>query len=302
VFSHEQYALLDFGEGRKLERFGDVIVDRPSPAVASARRRNESAWSRAAARFIPSNQAIQSGCGQRGQWQRKNETPDRWIIEHGALRFELRLTEFGHVGVFPEQASNWDRIAKHVLHLGSQLSSQSDTADNRPRVLNLFAYTGGSTLAAAAGGAEVVHVDASKSTVAWARQNAELSGLAAAPIRWIAEDAARFVARELKRGRRYHGIILDPPSYGHGPKGRSWLIDRDLPSLLQVCSELLTDEKGFVLLSCHSPAIGVGELTQLLENSMRKRRSYSITFGCLNLRTFSGRQIPSGVMAQWEGR
>jgi 23S rRNA (cytosine1962-C5)-methyltransferase len=299
VFAHEQYALIDFGDGRKLERFGDVIVDRPAPAVASARRRNEAAWDNVSARFF-ARDAARGSCGQRGRWERRKDTPERWTIHYGEVNFELRLTEFGHVGVFPEQAGNWDWIAQHVAGLRNRESNREDS-DQKPRVLNLFAYTGGSTLAAAAAGAVVVHVDASKSTVAWARRNAALSGLATAPIRWIVEDARRYVARELKRGRRYHGIILDPPSYGHGAKGQGWLIERDLPPLLEDCGELLTDEKGFVLLSAHSPGIGRCEAVQLIEAATKNRRTNYFGFGDLFIRTFSGRRIPSGAMAQWVG-
>ena len=148
---------------------------------------------------------------RRGNGRDRRELPERWTIAHGPLQFELKRTDFGHLGLFPEQAENWDWIAERVAAAGRPL-----------KVLNLFAYTGGSTLAAAAAGAEVVHVDAAKNIVAWARRNAELSGLADAPIRWIAEDAMKFVKRELKRGNRYDAVILDPPSYGHGPQGEVW--------------------------------------------------------------------------------
>jgi 23S rRNA (cytosine1962-C5)-methyltransferase len=226
MFASNQYVLLDFGDGRKLERFGSLFLDRPSPAAANVERTNPSLWEDVAARFVPVDGSASSGCGPRGRWIERVPVPADWIVEHAPLRFELRNCDSGHVGLFPEQAENWDWIARQV----SAIRAHDD--DFRPRVLNLFAYTGASTLAAAAAGADVVHVDAAKSTVAWARRNAALSGLADAPIRWIAEDAPRFVAREQKRGNRYHGIILDPPSYGHGPAGQLWQIDRDLPDLL----------------------------------------------------------------------
>ena len=162
-----------------------------------------------------------------GHWTCRRELPERWTITCGPWQFELKRTDFGHVGLFPEQVENWVWIGERVRAAGRPL-----------RVMNLFAYTGGSTLAAAAAAAETVHVDAAKNTVAWARRNAELSGLSAAPIRWIAEDALKFVKRELRRGNRYDAVILDPPSYGHGPRGEVWRLSKHLPRLLSLCGEL----------------------------------------------------------------
>ena len=164
-------------------------------------------------------------------------------------------------------------------------------------MLNLFAYTGGSTLAAAAAGAEVVHVDASKSTVAWARDNAEQSGLTIATIRWLVEDAARFAVRELRRGNRYDGIVLDPPSYGHGPNGESWQLVRDLPPLVAACNELLTD-RGFLVLTCHSPGVGPGELRQLLIDTNVRDSAADIDAHDLLLTTTDGDSLHSGVVAR----
>jgi 23S rRNA (cytosine1962-C5)-methyltransferase len=296
-FSHDQYALLDFGDGRKLERFGELILDRPSPASAAVRRRNEAAWNNAAARFLVKNQATQGGCGQRGRWERQPDTPERWTMEHGTLRFELRRTEFGHVGVFPEQAGNWNWIAEQVAVRCGQ-----DDSHQRPRVLNLFAYTGGGTLVAASAGAEVVHVDASKSIVGWARRNAELSGLSSAPIRWIADDAARFVSRESRRGNLYQGIILDPPSYGHGPKGHVWQIERDLPELLANCGTLLAENSAFLLLTCHSPGFRAADLQELLLKAIPKTAQRKSESSDLVLTCDDGRRLHSGVLARWTSR
>jgi 23S rRNA (cytosine1962-C5)-methyltransferase len=223
--------------------------------------------------------------GDKGLWQTGDAAiPSPWTLSHDSCRLELKLTDFGHLGVFPEQAANWDWIAEWVRQA------------NRPlKVLNLFAYTGGSTLAAAAAGAEVVHVDAARNTVAWARRNAEISGLADAPIRWIAEDATLFVRRELKRGNRYQAVILDPPSYGHGPKGEVWKLDEGLPELLSLCAELTEADRRFVLLSCHSPGFGPREVGNMMAQAFGEQ---NIETGEMAVVTSAGRTLPSGAMAR----
>ena len=220
------YELLDFGEGRKLERFGPWTLDRPCPAAQAAKGAPR-AWREATACFLGDRAAD-------GEW---SPAPDRWttpttsiLIDLGAgrsFRLELEPLPSGQIGVFPEQLANWRWIAARVAAQGPPLN-----------VLNLFAYTGGITLAAAAAGAAVVHVDAARSVVARARQNAAASGLADRPIRWIAEDATKFCRREARRGNRYDAVILDPPTYGHGPQGDPWSIRRDLLPLLDLCGEL----------------------------------------------------------------
>jgi 23S rRNA (cytosine1962-C5)-methyltransferase len=296
MFSHDHYVLLDFGDGRKLERFGEVVLDRPSPAAAGARQVDPELWKTAMARFVAGG-GTTAGCGQRGQWQVRAELPECWIVEHPPLVFELRLTEFGHVGVFPEQADNWDWIAREVSRLRAQTSGGRQLADH-PRVLNLFAYTGGSTLAAAAARVEVVHIDAAKSTVAWARRNAELSGLSTAPIRWLVEDARHWVARELKRGNRYDGIILDPPTYGHGKKGEAWQLERDLPALLAGCAAVLA-ENAFVLLTCHSSGMSPSELQSRLNEALPAARASHLEMEDLYLIASDGRRLHSGVTSRW---
>ncbi len=291
MFARDQYELVDFGNGRKLERFGALVLDRPSPAASDTISHQSHIWSTAAARFIAERNAATAGCGQRGHWHSLKTLPATWKIEHPPFGFALRPTETGHVGVFPEQAENWDWIAV-------QLAQQKAASPEKPSsVLNLFAYTGGSTLAAAAAGAEVVHVDASKSTVAWARENAEQNGLAAAPIRWIVEDAAKFVAREQRRGSRYDGIVLDPPSYGHGPNGESWQLVRDLPPLVAACDKLLADG-GFLVLTCHSPGVGPDELRQLLVDINVRDTAADIDAHDLLLTTADGDSLHSGVVAR----
>jgi 23S rRNA (cytosine1962-C5)-methyltransferase len=208
------------------------------------------------------------------------------------FRLKLEALPSGQVGAFPEQRENWAWIARQVAEPQAELE--------RPlRVLNLFAYTGGSTLAAAAAGAEVVHIDAAQNIVDRARENAAFSGLAERPVRWIAEDAAKFCRRELKRGKRYDAVILDPPSYGHGPKSEPWKIDTDLLPLLTMCGELTAESRAFVLVSCHSPGIGPAELAAYLSEGIFGLCGQPPATGDLTLETSDGRQLPAGVFARW---
>lgn len=296
VFSPDQYSLLDFGRGRKLERFGPFVLDRPSPAAETARPLRPELWRTSDARFESSGPLSGAAGAQRGEWIIKQSTSslvDAWRICHDQVWFELKLTEFGHVGVFPEQAENWDWLDRQIRALRLR------EPDRPVKVLNLFAYTGGSTHAAAAAGAEVVHVDAASNTVAWARRNAHHSGLAGAPIRWISEDAPKFAARELKRGNRYDAVILDPPTYGHGPKGEVWRIERDLPPLLSRCAELTAERRAFVLLTTHSPGIGPAELQAYLADCVFGHCGAGATAADLYLKTSGGRRLHAGVVARW---
>jgi 23S rRNA (cytosine1962-C5)-methyltransferase len=323
MFAPDQYQLLDFGEGRKLERLGGYVVDRPSPAAEGVSRASPELWSTADARFLragrsrpPDGTSPSSSCRPAfkspvrrpgptddGRWEVLREPPNPWTISHGAARLRLLLTPFGHLGVFPEHAENWDWI--------------SDVARGA-KVLNLFAYTGGATLAAAAAGAEVVHVDSAKSAVAWAARNAELSGLADAPIRWIIDDARKFVARELRRGNSYAAVILDPPSYGHGPKGQAWQVDQHLAPLLADCARLIEGRRRFFLLTCHSPGYGPAELGTMLVNAginaswgegltvangqVLPRNWLTASEKLLGLTAADGRTLPSGAVARWAFR
>lgn len=282
MFDQDQYQLLDFGDGRKLERFGAYVLDRPSPAAEGFQPASSASW-QASARF-------ERGDGESGVWRPKDALPERWTIRHGKIAFELKGTEFGHLGIFPEQAENWDWIARQV-----------ERAKRPLKVLNLFAYTGGSTLAAAAAGAEVVHVDAARNTVAWARRNAALSGLEAAPVRWIAEDAMKFVRRELKRGNGYDAVILDPPSYGHGPAGEVWKINEHLLPLLEACGKLTEGRRAFMLLSCHAPGIGPAELSAYLADAVFGHCGAGGKASELTIEAANGRRLPAGVVARWPG-
>jgi 23S rRNA (cytosine1962-C5)-methyltransferase len=271
----DDYELLDVGDGARLERFGSRIVARPHPA-AEGPRGDPGAWQGATLTFEP-------GRGWSG-----TEPTTPWTAVVAGLTAELRPTATGQVGLFPEQHVSWDWLRTSI--------------EPGATVLNLFAYTGLASLVAAAGGASVVHVDASRPTVAWARRNAELSGLADRPIRWIVDDASAFVAREVRRGRHYDGVILDPPSYGHGRGGRgsAWRLDDDLAPLLDRCVELVDGPAGFVLLSAHTPWFDGDRLAGILGHALGlpDRR---LERGPLRLAARTGRALELGGFARWPG-
>jgi 23S rRNA (cytosine1962-C5)-methyltransferase len=295
------YELLDFGGGRKLERFGALVLDRPSPAAEGAPQYGRELWERAAARF----QGTRTGDGlwnpDPPMW-----APREWYFTHeGQSQLQLRLDALpsGQVGVFPEQRESWEWIARQAARrsaLSSRPKGGLASMHTPPlRVLNLFAYTGGSTLAAAAAGAQVVHVDAARSIVERARENAALSNLADRPLRWIAEDAMKFCQRELRRGNRYDAVILDPPSYGHGPKGEPWKFDKHLLPLLALCGELTAESRKFVLVTCHTPGVGPAELAAYLAEGIFGHCGQPPASGELYLAASDGRRLPSGVFARW---
>jgi 23S rRNA (cytosine1962-C5)-methyltransferase len=281
VFPPDQYQLLDFGDGRRLERFAGFLLDRPCPAADGIVKATPQAWAAVDARFDRISD-------EEGKWRANRELPDRWTIAWESLRLELKPTQFGHLGVFPEQAENWNWIAEQVRPAGRPV-----------RVLNLFAYTGGSTLAAAAAGAEVTHVDAARNIVAWARHNAELSGLSHCPIRWIAEDALKFVRRELKRGNRYDAVILDPPSYGHGRHGEVWQFSQDLEGLLSMCAQLMTPRASFLLLSGHTPGFGPDRLRAMVSDATNALGPGRASAQLLQLHSAAGRDLASGSAVRW---
>jgi 23S rRNA (cytosine1962-C5)-methyltransferase len=284
----DQYELLDFGDGRKLERFAGIVLNRPCPTAEGIAKSRPDLWNDATARFRGPRMGDGSWSPSLRSWM-----PNDWQYTHGAtFRLRLEALPSGQVGFFPEQRENWDWIVRQLA------KPQADV--QRPlRVLNLFAYTGGSTLAAAAAGAQVVHIDAAQNIVDRARQNAELSGLADRPIRWIAEDATKFCQRELKRGHQYHAVILDPPTFGHGPKGEPWQIEKHLLPLLKLCGQLTTASRAFVLVTSHSPGIGPAELAAYLSEGIFGHCGQPPKAGELFLRTADGRKLPSGTYARW---
>jgi 23S rRNA (cytosine1962-C5)-methyltransferase len=274
------HVLLDVGGGARLERFGDRVTDRPLP-VALGTRRDPEAWRNADLRF-----------DREGGWSGEPAARTPWPIEIDGLTMELRPTGAGQVGLFPEHAAmlSWlrDRVAAR------------NEVGEATAVLHLFAYTGLATLAMAAAGAAVTHVDAARPTVAWARRNADLSGLADHPIRWIVDDAVAFTEREVRRGRRYAGVVLDPPSYGHGPGGAAWRIDDGLAPLLAAAARLL-DPDGFVLLSAHTPELDGSRLASILGRAFDRPTS-DLEAGALGLTTPDGRHIALGAFVRTTGR
>ncbi len=275
------YELLDSGEGFKLERFGEFVLSRPDPQALWHQRLPASEWKNAAADFT-------------NTWNYRKTLPEKWQIELGGLKFWIRPSSFKHVGLFPEQSVNWS-------WLGEKTKKDSE-------VLNLFGYTGGASLAAAKAGAKVVHVDGSKVALTWARENAELSGLGDCPIRWILEDAPAFVRREIKRERRYQGVVMDPPAFGHGPKNELWKIEEHLPVLIDDCFKLLSDQPDFFLINGYAAGYSALAYENLLQ-PLVGRFGGQIEIGELSLSESSGldksgsenspRLLPCGIFARW---
>ena len=274
------YALLDSGHGRKLERFGPVILARPCAQAVWTPRRPPSEWQTATAAFDREE-------GLR--WHNRGALPESWTVEIDGLKFLLSGTDFGHLGVFPEQRAQWNWIAKCVRA----------AAPRRLRVLNLFAYSGGSTLAAARAGAEVCHLDASRGMVEWARENARINELQEAPIRWIVDDALKFLQREQRRGEKYDGIILDPPTFGRGKRGEIFKIEEDLPVLLDAIRATLTPHPGFLLLTAHTPGLGPVALDNLVRGVLPHAQG-TFEHGEMLLTGADGvLPVPSGAWARW---
>ena len=275
------YALLDSGGGRKLERYGPYRVVRPEPQAMWTPRLASAVWESVDAVFDPSDDE------DAGHWRFRGKPSEAWPLSWGDARFHGRFTAFRHLAFFPEQAANWAWL-EAAVHTAQQ-----------PRVLNLFGYTGVASLVMAAAGAAVTHVDASKKAIGWARENAELSGLSDRPIRWITEDARKYVQREARRGSRYDGIILDPPKYGRGPGGEVWRLFEDLPELTRLCGELLSEDARFVVLNAYAERISGGALAGLLAEALDGRGG-RIEWGELALAEDAGdRTIGMSFYARW---
>ena len=291
------HELIDVGDGRRLDRFGPLILDRPCPPADWWPQRDPGAWRAADARF---ERAVQGGVDHAGWTTRDGRPLEPWCIGEGGLQAELRLAASGQVGWFPEQAPNRRWIVERVRALSAPGRRGPNPEAEPPAVLNLFAYTGGGTLAAVSAGARATHVDAARTAVAWARRDAELNGFAERPVRWIADDAVTFVGRERRRGRRYAGIVLDPPSYGHGAGGRDWRLEHDLPSLLADAVALLEPWRGtFVLLTGHSGEVESDRLAAWLEKAAGPG---DVTGEALTLDARSGVELHLGASVRWVRR
>jgi 23S rRNA (cytosine1962-C5)-methyltransferase len=275
--------MIDSGSGRKLERFGPYRVIRPEPQCLWPPRLAEKDWASAAATFDPTDE------DEAGRWRFTRQVDEAWPLGWGQVRFLGRFTAFRHLAFFPEQAANWQWLDERIRTAGRPL-----------KILNLFGYTGVATLACAAAGAEVTHVDASKKSVAWARENAEQSGLTDRPIRWIVEDARKYVAREVRRGSKYDGVILDPPKYGRGPTGEVWRLFEDMPGLLKDCAALLSDDASFLLLNAYAARISGLSLAHLMAEATADRAG-TIDWGELALAEEGpeGRAIGLSFFARW---
>jgi len=274
------YELLDCSYGERLERWGDVILIRPDPQAIFKTDRKDLRWKKANARYLRSKTGG-------GRWEKYSSVPDVWSIKYRDLTFNLKPMGFKHTGLFPEQAVNWDTMAQLIEKSGKPF-----------KVLNLFAYTGGATLACAAAGAEVTHVDASKGMVAWAKDNAKASGLDDRPIRWLVDDCKKFVEREIRRGKKYHGIIMDPPSYGRGPGGEVWKIEDEIFDLVSLCNEILYEDAKFFLINSYTAGLSPAVMEYVLGVTVMKNRKGEILCDEIGLPvTNTGYVLPCGSSA-----
>ncbi len=278
------YELLDSGNGFKLERYGKVIFSRPDPEVLWNCNLDNQAWNEADAIFIRR--------GTKSEWNLKSSVPRQWDIEFGGYKFIIKPTSFKHTGLFPEQLANWDWMKKVI-------EKNTDKYEQPVSVLNLFGYTGGATLACADAGAEVTHVDGSKTAVAWARENADLSGLSDRPIRWIIDDCIMYLKREVKRGRKYDAILMDPPAFGHGPKDELWKIEENFMELIDLCKQVLSDNPLFVLINGYTAGYSPVAYENVLKDMMSGNKG-NIEIGELTIaESSSDRLLPCGIYARW---
>jgi len=275
------FEVLDASAGEKLERWGQVTLVRPDPQVIWNTPR-DSAWEKANARY---NRSSEGG----GSWSVRSLPQSEWEIPYRELRFRIRPTGFKHTGLFPEQAVNWDLMSGLIRAAGRQLN-----------ILNLFAYTGGATLACAAAGARVCHVDASKGMVQWARENAALSGLSERPVRWIVDDCKKFVEREIRRGVRYDGVVMDPPSYGRGPGGEVWKLEDSVYELVRTCAQVLSEDARFFLLNSYTTGLSPSVMQYILSVTVGAMHGGTVTADEIGLPVKkSGLVLPCGSTAVW---
>ena len=278
----KDYEVIDTSCGEKLERWGNYILVRPDPQVIWNTEKRAEEWSKCNGHYHRSNKGG-------GSWEFHN-MPDVWQINYKNLKFNLQPFKFKHTGLFPEQAVNWEWSGQKIKNAGRSI-----------KVLNLFAYTGGATIAAAAAGASVTHVDASKGMVTWAKENLAASGLSNAPVRWIVDDCVKFVERETRRGNKYDAIIMDPPSYGRGPKGEIWKIEEKIHPFIQLCAKLLSDTPLFFLINSYTTGLQPAVLSYMAELELVKRYGGRAEAQEIGLPvTSNGLILPCGASARWE--
>ena len=278
----KDYRLLDAADGERLEMWGDQILIRPDPQVIWKGEKKHPGWKKA-------NGIYRRSRSGGGEWIKK-DVPEEWVISYGDLQFGISPMGFKHTGLFPEQAANWDWFSELIKKSGRPI-----------RVLNLFAYTGGATLAAAAAGASVVHVDASKGMVAQAKANAQASGLGDAPVRYIVDDCKKFVEREIRRGNKYDAVIMDPPSYGRGPSGEIWKIEDSVHELVELVSQILSDKPLFFLINSYTTGLSPAAMQYILGLTVASKHGGTIEAGELGLPvTQTGFCIPCGASARWQ--
>lgn len=278
----QEYKILDTSSGDKLESWGGVTLVRPDPQIIWKSEKRSEMWKRADGVY---HRSAKGG----GSWEFRKKLPDSWQIGYGDLRFIIKPTGFKHTGLFPEQAVNWDMMRGLIKESGREIN-----------VLNLFAYTGGATLACAEAGAKVAHVDASKGMVAWARENAKASGLEDKPVRWLVDDCEKFVRREIKRGRKYDAVVMDPPSYGRGPGGEVWKLEDCVYELVKLCAGVLSDEPLFFLLNSYTTGLSPSVMAYILGDIICEKYGGNVTADEIGLPVeATGRPLPCGSTAVW---
>ena len=278
----KDYEVLDTGDGEKLERWKDIVLRRPDPQAIWPKQRPE-LWTNEDAHY---HRSAKGG----GEWEFFRRLPERWTVKYGELEFYVRPTGFKHTGLFPEQAVNWDWMAGLIRRAGRPV-----------RVLNLFGYTGGATLACAAAGAKVTHVDAAKGMVQWAGENRKLAGVDETSVRWIVDDALKFVQREARRGNVYEGILMDPPSYGRGPGGEVWKLENELFGLVAACEKVLAPDALFMLINSYTTGLQPAVLNNMLTMTAAKSRAGRVTADEIVLPVTAGGVLPCGASGRWEG-
>lgn len=279
----KEYELIDTSCGERLERWGDITLIRPDPQVIWNTPRTNRLWDRADARYIRSREGG-------GHWEFRKQLPESWNIKYRDLKFKITPTGFKHTGLFPEQAVNWDMLEEKIRNAGRPV-----------KVLNLFAYTGGASIACAEAGASVCHVDAAKGMVKWAKENAELSGLSDRPVRWLIDDCKKFLEREIRRGSRYDIVILDPPSYGRGPGGEIWKLEDQIYDLMGLVSQVMTEKPLMVLLNSYTTGLSASTMAYVLGSTMKEFPG-KVWADEIGLPVTESKMIlPCGSSAVWEG-